>query len=138
MAAGLFFGYELYLVYNVLDKSYSFLQYPVLLALFILVSILLYAFPQIARYRQSIPVLLKNSILISISNIVLTIACLAVTFLIADTALHNGDWMVLIFSLYLFIGFSLSVKILSFYLRGVFRKIEEKNGTDTVADSKGI
>ena len=82
-------------------------------------------FPQIARFEQKTLLILKNSILISISNIVLTIAVLAVSFFAVDLCLHNGDWLVLIVSIYLFIGFALTGKVFSFYLRSVFRKIED-------------
>ena len=125
-AATLFLAYELYLVFRVLDPSWKFLQFPIWISLFLLVSILLYAFPQIAGFEQRTLIILKNSILISIGNVVLTIAVLAVSFFAVDLCLHNGDWLVLFFSIYLFIGFALTGKIFSFYLRGVFRKIEER------------
>ncbi len=125
-AAIIFLGYELYLIFAVLDPSWKLLQYPVWISLFFMVSIVLYTFPQIARYSQSTLLILKNSILISLSNLVLTIAFLAVSFLIVDLCLHSGDWLVLFFSIYLFIGFALTVKIFSFYLRRVFRKLEER------------
>lgn len=124
-AVTLFLSYELYLVFRVLDPFWRFLQFPIWISLFLAVSILLYAFPQIARFEQKTLLILKNSILISISNIVLTIAVLAVSFFAVDLCLHNGDWLVLIFSIYLFIGFALTGKVYSFYLRSVFRKIEE-------------
>ncbi len=123
--AALFLSYELYLIYEVLDPSWQLLQFPVWISLFLVISIILYSFPQIAGYSQSVAVTLKNSILISVSNIVLTIAVLVVSFVIADLSLHNGDWLVLFFSIYLFIGFSLTVKVISFYMKGIFRKIEE-------------
>ncbi len=124
--AAAFLAYEQYLIFTVLDPSWKFLQYPVWISLFLVVSIILYAFPQIAGYSQSTLIILKNSILISLSNLVLTIAVLAVSFLIADIGMHNGDWLVLFFSIYLLIGCALTAKILSFYLKHVFRKIEEK------------
>ncbi len=121
-----FLAYEMYLIFNVLDKSLRALQYPVWISLFLMVSILLYAFPQIAGYAQETLIILKNSILISLSNLVLTIAFLAVSFLIVDVGLNNGDWLVLFFSFYLFIGCALTAKIFSFYLKRVFRKLEER------------
>ncbi len=121
-----FLFYEMYLIFQVLDQSLRPLQYPVWISLFLMVSILLYAFPQIAGYTQETLVILKNSILISLSNLVLTIAFLAVSFLIVDVGLHNGGLMVLIFSFYLFIGFALTGKIFSFYLKRVFQKLEQR------------
>ena len=44
-ALTLFLAYELYLVFNVLDPSLKFLQFPIWISLFLLASILLYAFP---------------------------------------------------------------------------------------------
>lgn len=127
----LFLGYELYLIFAVFDDSLLPLQFPVWISLFLLVSIILFAFPQIAGYRQKTSIILKNSILISISNLVLTIAVLAVSFLIVDVSIHNGEWLVLFFSIYLFIGCALSVKIFSFYLKRVFRKLEERGLADS-------
>lgn len=126
-ALTLFLAYELYLVFNVLDPSWKFLQFPIWISLFLLASILLYAFPQIAGYEQGTGVTLKNSILISIGNIVLTIAVLAVSFFAVDLCIHSGDWLVLFISIYLFIGFAVTGKIFSFYLRGVFRKIGDRS-----------
>ncbi len=122
----LFLAYELYLVFQVLDPSLRFFQFPIWISLFLLVSILLYSFPMIAGYEQTIPQLLKNSILISVSNIVVTISVLVLSFLIVDISLHNGEWLVLFLSLYLFIGFALTVRVISFYLKHVFQKIEDK------------
>ncbi len=121
-----FLAYEMYLIFNVLDESMRPLQYPVWISLFLMVSILLYAFPQIAGYTQTTLIILKNSILISLGNLVLTIAYLAVTFFIVDVSVHNGDWMVLFLSFYLFIGCALTAKIFSFYLKRVFKKVEER------------
>jgi len=125
-ALTLFLAYELYLVFQVLDPVWKFLQFPLWISLFLLVSILLYAFPQIARFEQRTILILKNSILISVSNVVLTIALLALSFFAVSLCMHSGDWLVLFISFFLFIGFALTGKVFSFYLRGVFRRIEEK------------
>lgn len=127
LALGAFFSWELYLVFHVLDPSFKLLQIPVWLMLFFVVSVLLYAFPLIARYEEKTGQLLKNCVLISVGNIPVTILFLVILFLLLDFGLHNGTVMVVLFSIFLFMGFSLLILIFSFYLkRWVFPKLEKK------------
>ncbi|MCR5487490.1 MAG: DUF624 domain-containing protein [Lachnospiraceae bacterium] len=121
----LFLGFDLYVVFFRIDEAYRILQYPVWLLLFADVSVMLYAFPLLARYEQDTVSVLKNSILLSLGNIPTTIFMLVVLFVIADLSLHNGSLLVLFFSLSLFNGCALLSRIFMIFLNRIFHKVSD-------------
>ena len=76
----------------------------------------------LARYEQKSLRLIKNSLLLGISNLPLTVSVIVISAVLADLSLHNGSLLVLFFSLFLFIGFALSARILSVFLIRIFNK----------------
>ncbi len=126
-AASAFLSADLYVIFFVLPERYRLLQIPVWLLLFADVSALLYAFPLLARYEQTIPRLLKNSVLISLSHLPLTVFMVVILGSIADLSLHNGSLLVLFFSLSLFIGCALLSLLFSVFLRRALQKLSERD-----------
>lgn len=116
---------SLYLVLKVLDPSYSFIQYPIYILLFCLVSVVIYAFPMIAVFEKNSSLqIVKNSILISIGNIPTTIFIIAqpvIIFLLSDFLQVLG---VVFFSLFSFILFALDSWFFGFFINRAF-KIEK-------------
>lgn len=127
LAAGLFFGADLYIVYFVLPADYSLLQIPIWIMLFVIVSAAVYVFPLLARYDQTNLQLLKNSILLSLSNFPITVFIVVTIGVLADISLHNGGWLVLFFSIFLFIGFALLARIFSVFFRRTFQRADKEN-----------
>lgn len=123
--SGIFFAADLYVIFMKLPLKYRPLQIPVWLCIFAVVSVFIYAFPMIARYEQSIKQIIKNSVLMSIGNIPLTISIVVILGLLADLSFHNGSILVLLFSLGLFIGNALLARIFSIFIKRAFIKTEK-------------
>ena len=123
--AGLFLSADIYVVFFVLPPKYILLQIPVLILLFVDVSAIIYVFPMLARYEQTNLQLLKNSLLISLGNIPLTVFIIVITAVLTDLALHNGSLLILFFSIFLFIGFALLARIFSVFFRRAFLKTSQ-------------
>lgn len=69
----IFFSADLFIIYNVIDKRYEFLQIPVWIFIFVIVSLIIYAFPLLSSYESSTKQLLKNAVLLSLANFPTTI-----------------------------------------------------------------
>ena len=81
LATGTFFGIELYAIYfrpDLVPESLSFLQYPVWIVVFLILQVFLYGFALIATFENSLKNTVKNAILLSIKNIMITIMLIAI------------------------------------------------------------
>ncbi|MCR5627969.1 MAG: YesL family protein [Lachnospiraceae bacterium] len=124
---GALFAADIYIIFYMLPEAYRLLQIPIWLLLFVDISVMIYAFPLMARYEERIPAVFKNSVLLSLGNIPLTVFIIVLFAVITDIALHNGGLMVLLFSIFLFIGCALLAWIFSLFFRKAFSKIENKD-----------
>ncbi len=134
--AAFLFG-DLYVIFFILPPEYRLLQFPVWLLLFPVLSAVIYAFPLLARYEQSNLTLIKNSILLSLGNIPLTISVIVLMGVIIDISLHNGGFLVLFFSIFLFIGCALLARIFSAFFIRIFRTADERSAEDPDSSHKG-
>lgn len=115
-----FLGADLYIIYRVLDPQFIFLQYPVFITLFILVSIMIYAFPLLSNYECNTKQLLKNSILISLSNIPTTIFIIVIHIIIIYVSSLSGKNLIIILSFALFFGFAALSYFFSIFIAKIF------------------
>lgn len=118
----LFFAIDLYVVYNIIDPGYSYLQFPIWIIMFVILSIVIYAFPMIGRYEATIKQILKNSVLLSVANIPVTIMILAIYAGIAYLASLSAKALITAFSIFLFFGFSAIAFYNSLFLIRIFFK----------------
>lgn len=126
-----FFGLDLYIIYNVIDPSYNWLQVPVWIIIFILLSILIYAFPLLSSFESSTGQLLKNSVLLSLGNIPTTIFIVAIQVFIIYLCLISSELLVIIGSLALFFGCAAMAYFNALFLGRIFAKcMENENKTD--------
>ncbi len=121
-----FFTADLYVIFFRLPENLRLLQIPVWILLFVTVSVILYAFPMMARYEQTNVQLVKNSVLMSLGNLPLTIFMAVILGVIADLSIHNGSLLVLFFSLALFIGCALLSRIFAIFLRRAFIRASQE------------
>ncbi len=121
-----FFSVDLYVIFFRLPESARLLQIPVWILLFISVSAVLYAFPMMARYEQDNISLIKNSVLMSLGNIPLTVFMVVILGVIADLSIHNGSLLILFFSIGLFFGCALIARIFAIFLRRAFLKASQE------------
>lgn len=117
-------GTNLYITLKMLDASLSWLQYPIYIIFWILVSILFYAFPMIALYDHKLPFILKNSVLISLGNLPTTIFFTAIFVIIGLVADFNQSLAVILLSYFLFIGLAFTSWFFGFFINKAF-KIEK-------------
>lgn len=125
MAAILFFSADLFIIYCIIDKRYEFLQIPVWIFLFIIVSLIIYAFPLLSSYQCTTRQLLKNAVLLSIANFPTTVFIVVLHMGILYIASTSGRNLVIVGSLALFFGFAGIMYFCSLFLLRIFRKCEE-------------
>ena len=138
--AGVFFGYELYLIYfrqDLVSSSLSFLQYPVWVMLFIVLQVFLYGFALLSVFENSLKNTIVNSILLSIKHIAITILLLAIwlfTPLLVNTFPQSFYGVV---GCELFFNLALRVYICSVFLHKAFdlKKIKVGKGGEAYEES---
>ena len=123
--AGLFFAVDLYIIYQVIDPGYSYLQFPVWIFIFIIISLIIYAFPLLGNYQNTTKQILKNAILLSISNFPTTIFIVVLHLGIMYIASASAQSLVIVGSLALFFGFAGVAYFCSLFLAKIFHKCEE-------------
>lgn len=121
-AALSFFLYEIYLLWFELDPKYAMFQIPVWIMIFIILSIMIYSFPMIGLYEQPLKQTLKNSVILAVTNLPLTISTIVVKGGILFFCLAQPTIGVAIGSLYILMGFGLSAFITSFFMKRIFEK----------------
>lgn len=119
-----FFFTEIQIIYTVIDPVYTNLQIPVLIMMFAVISVLIYAFPMLSLYNNSIKQILKNSVLLSIGNIPTTIFIVVLYFGLYKLGGVSNDIFIKEFSIFLFCGFSILAYFISLYLDRIFSKYE--------------
>lgn len=126
-----FFSIDLYIIYHVINPSYFYLQIPVWFFIFLLLSLVIYAFPLLSTYECSIKQLLKNSVLLSIANLPTTIFFLALALFIIKISSLSAKNFVVIISLFLFFGCAASALFCSLFLDRIFKKcMDQKKDAD--------
>ncbi len=124
--ACLFFVADLYIIHNIIDPQYQILQYPIWFLIFVLVSIMIYAFPMIALYENTTKQIIKNSILLSISNIPTTIFIVILHLAIFWMGYRSGEDLIFVFSLAMFFGCAAMAYFCSLFLNRIFEKCTPK------------
>lgn len=119
-----FFSADLFIIYNVIDKKYEFLQIPVWIFIFVIVSLIIYAFPLLSTYECTTKQLLKNAVLLSLANFPTTVFITVLHIGILYIASTSGRNLVIVGSLALFFGFAGVMYFCSVFLLRIFQKCE--------------
>lgn len=112
-----------YITLYILDPVYKPLQYPLTIAFFIILCVSNYIFPQIALFKQTNTVTIKNAVLLALSNFPTTLFMILVPvilYLIGDISPKNT---VMVFSILLFIGIAAITYYNAALLRRIFNKL---------------
>ncbi len=126
----IFFTADLYIIYVILDPSLEFLQFPVWLLIFIVISIMIYAFPLLSLYQNTMKQTIKNAILISISNMPVTIFIVFLHVALLYFSSLSGDNLVFIGSLGLFFGFAFMSYFCSLFINRILERCEQLQNPD--------
>ena len=109
------------MVRTMMEPQYAWAQYPAYFFLFALAASSLYSFPLIAWFDAPFKRMLKNSLLLAISNLPLTIMYIVLT---AALAYVIYEFTIIPLSFLVFMGISLIAWFYSLFLKRIF----EKNG----------
>lgn len=109
--------------HTVLDESQRFIQYPISIAIFLLLCIINYIFPQVALFKQTSTIIIRNSILLALANFPTTLLMIIIPVIIYLIAGLTPEMTILVLSLLLFIGFGLIAYFYSVFLRRIFNKL---------------
>ena len=126
---------DLYLLEKRVDligESYTFLKYPISILLFAFLAAINYIFPQIAAFKNTNKVLIKNAFLLALGNFPTTLSFMIICALLFLIANLSATLTVLVCSILCFIGFALIAYIFSLFYRRIFNKILNNNEEDTV------
>ena len=121
-----FFAGDLYIIYNVIDASFSWMQFPVWFLLILVFCIQIYAFPQIAKFESDIKRLILNSLLLAVGNFPTTIFFTFIPIAIIYFAAQTGKRMVMIGSLFLFFGFAAIAYLYAMFFNRIFERCMPK------------
>lgn len=126
-----FFGIELYYLNDF--KNIPWVQIPIWIMIFFIVSLIFYAFPLMAAFENSLKNTVKNAITLSIANLPTTIFFAVLYIVMLLLIDYNPVFIVIFFSFALFIGCSVMALIQAVFLRRIFGldKLKKKNSTDT-------
>ena len=111
-----FFLTDLYIVCFILDRKYL---------LFVLFSIIIYAFPLLSFYEATLKDTLKNAILLSLSNLPTTILILFIPAFLLFLSSLSGKNLVMIGSLLFFFGFAALACFYSLFLSKILLSCEK-------------
>ncbi len=118
-----FFGFEIYMVNTMMETQYSWAQYPAYFFLAAIFASACYSFPLLAWFEESLRQLLKNSILIALSNLPVTIMFIVITGVIVFL---TYEFTVILMSGLMFIGIAVIALFYSLFLKRIFEKFGAK------------
>jgi len=121
-------GILLFLDYQLLGLLPGTLQFVIRIALIIMslfyIMILLYLFPYIARFDNNVRNTFKNTIIISIVNLPMSLLMLALNIVIIIVSLLTVQTMVIALTAAILIGFSVLAYLQSILFTKIFKKYE--------------
>lgn len=118
LVLSIFFGIEL----NYLNgfNNMPWLQIPIWIVIFFMACILIYAFPLMSSFENSLKNTVKNSILLGIGNLPTTIFIVVLYLALLLTIDYDGVFIVIWGSIGLFIGCALMALFIGVFLRRIF------------------
>jgi len=115
-----FFVFEIYMVRTWMDPEYAFAQYPAYFFLLAIFASATYSFPLLAWFEESLKQLLKNSILLAITNFPVTIMVIVLN---AGLAFLIYQLPTTTLSIMIFMGFSVVALFYSLFFKRIFEKL---------------
>lgn len=118
-----FFLFEIYMVNNMMDPKFSWAQYPAYFFLAAICASACYAFPLLAWFEETFKQILKNSLLLALSNLPVTIMFIVIT---GGLLFLTYYFTVIMMSGFVFLGFALVATFYSLFLKRIFEKARAK------------
>lgn len=113
---------SLYVAHNLIGDTYSVLQYPIAIFIFLILAVFVFVFPQIAVFQTPTKQILKNACLLSLGNLPTTLSVLIVHVFLLLLAGLSPTMTYVVGSVILFLGYA----TISYFFSHLFRKIFNK------------
>lgn len=114
-----FFVFEIYMIRTMLDPSFQWTAFFPFFFILVIVASSFYSFPLLAWFDESFKQILKNSLLIALTNLPVTIMYIAIS---AGLAFLVYQFPTITMSQMVFFGFSLFALFYSLFLKRIFEK----------------
>ena len=115
-----FFVFEIYMIRTMLDPSFQWTAFFPFFFILVIVASSFYSFPLLAWFDESFKQILKNSLLIALTNLPVTIMYMAIS---AGLAFLVYQFPTITMSQMVFFGFSLFALFYSLFLKRIFEKL---------------
>lgn len=115
-----FFFFEVYMVNNMMSAEFAWVQYIPYFFLLLILATTLYTFPLLAWFEESFIQILKNSVLLAITNLPVTIMYEVFTL---GLAWLIWQYPTTVMSLMFFMGFSTLAIFYSLFLKRTFKRL---------------
>lgn len=112
-----------FITLNILDEMYKPLQYPLSISFFVLLCVANYIFPQIAVFNQKNITVIKNAVLLALSNFPTTLFMIAVPVILYIIADYSPKNTIMVFSVMMFFGIAAVTYYNAALLRRIFNKL---------------
>ncbi len=119
-ALAAFFVFEIYMIREMLDQSFQWTAFFPFFFIIVILASSFYAFPLLAWFHESFKLILKNSLLLALTNLPVTIMYIAIT---AGLAFLIYQFPTITMSQMVFLGFSLFAMFYSLFLKKIFEKL---------------
>lgn len=119
MALFAFFIFEIVMVRTMLTEQYQWSAYPAMILLIIIFAASCYSFPILAWFDESFKQLLKNSLLIAVTNLPVTVMYIVFSGLLAYLVYQ---FPTTVLSIMVFMGCSTLAIFYSLFLKRIFEK----------------
>ncbi|MBO4776292.1 MAG: YesL family protein [Lachnospiraceae bacterium] len=133
----IFLGTDIYISHSVLPEEFRFLQYPVSIALFLIVYATVLVFPQMALFNSPTRQIIKNSAILGLINFPVIGMVFVIHIFILLIADLSAKCRVMVFSLMMFFGFAGLAYFFCLFYRKIFLKILTKDEDGEEKPSSG-
>ena len=120
VALSAFFGFEIYMIRTMMDANYQWMVFFPFFFIIVIFASSFYAFPILAWFEESFKQIIKNSLLIALTNLPVTIMYIAIS---AGLAFLIYQFPTITMSQMVFLGFSLFALFFSVFLKRIFEKL---------------
>ncbi|HAW15768.1 MAG TPA: hypothetical protein DCW41_03580 [Clostridiales bacterium] len=131
-----FLAYELYLLYYVLPEQYQLLQYPIIFVLFISLFIVIYSFPLMALFENSLKGTVINAFKIGLVSFPTTIFIMVMHILIFVLFINGSIVSIVILSIYMFFGFTLTALVTFIFMDKAMDRIPDYKRSKEILDEE--
>ena len=130
----IFLIYELYILNNILPSEYLILQYPIIIVLFVSLFLIVWAFPLMANYENTLKNTVTNAVRVGLGSLPTTIFVLFIHALIIGILYYGQYSSVVLFSILSFFGIALTALICYVFIDHALDQLGVKPKEEAIED----